>query len=178
MEWFNPPPRWAEDGGVLEVEVAGGTDLWRQTHYGFVRDTGHIGGRTVEGDVEVSVRVSADYRDQYDQAGLALRIDERTWIKAGIEHVDGVQQVSAVVTREFSDWSVSPLADPPAELAVRLRRRGEAIEVHWSLDDGASWTLLRLAYLPPGVPALVGVMAAAPDGTGFVARFRDLRITP
>ena len=140
-----------------------------------MRDTGHLCSTTIAGDATPEVWVRGAYRDRYDQAGLMLRIDERNWIKCGIELVDGVQQVSAVVTREFSDWSVRPLAEAPAELRLSLARRGDSVEIHYALDDGPR-TLLRLAYFPPGLPAQLGVMAASPQGQGFTVSFRGLRI--
>ena len=42
-----------------------------------------------------------------------LRIDHENWIKAGVEYVDGKQNVSAVVTHRTSDWSVVQLPDAP-----------------------------------------------------------------
>lgn len=106
MEWYNEPPHWHAEGETLSVTTGPDSDFWRVTHYGFVRDSGHFGFEMAPGDVSAEVRVRGAYRDLYDQAGLMFRIDERNWIKGGIELVDGVQQVSAVVTREFSDWSV------------------------------------------------------------------------
>ncbi|URK86525.1 DUF1349 domain-containing protein [Rhizobium sp. RCAM05350] len=38
-----------------------------------------------------------------------LRLDERNWIKCGIEYTDGLMHFSVVVTRGVSDWSVIPL---------------------------------------------------------------------
>ena len=55
------------------------------------------------------MKVTGAYWDQYDQAGLMVRFNERVWLKCGVEFVDGVQHASAVVTREHSDWSVAPL---------------------------------------------------------------------
>ena len=74
--------------------------------------------------------VRGAYHDLYDQAGLMIRIDERNWITCGIELVDGVQQVSAVVTREFSDWSVRPLPEAPVDLRLTLARRGDSVAIH------------------------------------------------
>ena len=56
-------------------------------------------------DFVASVKVTGQYKALYDQAGLMLRLDDQNWIKTGIEYVDERQNVSAVVTREFSDWS-------------------------------------------------------------------------
>lgn len=177
MEWLNEPPQWHADATALTVTTGPDSDFWRVTHYGFIRDSGHFYFTTLSGNAVAEVRIRAAYRDLYDQAGLMLRLDERTWIKCGIELVDGVQQVSAVVTREFSDWSVRPLPEAPAELGLRLTRRGDTVEVHYRLDGGPA-TLLRLAYLPPGPPAQIGVMCASPQGAGFTVTFHDLRISP
>jgi regulation of enolase protein 1 (concanavalin A-like superfamily) len=70
--------------------------------------TGHLRYRTVQGDFTAELSFSGAYRELYDQAGMMLRIDERNWLKAGIEFVDGRQMLSVVVTRDFSDWSTAP----------------------------------------------------------------------
>ena len=77
-----------------------------------------------------------DYEALYDQAGLFLRIDEKHWIKAGIEFTDGLMHFSVVVTRGVSDWSVIPLpqAKPTDEVSVRLTRHGDAIRVQFSIE--------------------------------------------
>jgi regulation of enolase protein 1 (concanavalin A-like superfamily) len=175
MDWLNEPPAWRTDGDALVVTAGAKTDFWRLTHYGFVRDNGHLYGRRVAGDFEAEVTVRGEYAAQYDQAGLMVRVDETTWLKCGIELVDGVQQVSAVVTRDYSDWSVVPLAESPQALHLTVRREGSALQVRYALDGGPE-ALLRLAYLPMGEAVLVGPMCAAPDGDGFTVRFEAFAV--
>lgn len=174
MQWFNEPQRWQQSGEVLHVTADANTDFWRKTHYGFIRDNGHVYYAHVTGDFIVEVKVIGAYRELYDQAGLMVRIDDAHWIKTGIEFVHGVQYVSAVVTNDFSDWSVAPLPNPSA-LWLRLVRKAEAAEIFYSLD-GIEYTLLRIAYLLPSAEAWVGVMCAAPDGKGFEVVFEDFTI--
>ncbi|HEY9666112.1 MAG TPA: DUF1349 domain-containing protein, partial [Coleofasciculaceae cyanobacterium] len=121
------------------------------------------------------VKVSGEYRDLYDQAGIMVRLDERNWLKCGIEFVNGIQQVSAVVTRDYSDWSIVPLLDNLASLWVRVTRRGTAVEVHYSLD-GEQYTMLRLAYLTSVETLKVGLMCASPEGNGFPTAFEGFKI--
>src|SRR5687768_13773727 len=109
MQWLNEPPEWREENGVLTVTTGPKTDFWRETHYGFTRDDGHLRYETTEGDFTASVTFRCHYRKLYDQAGLMLRLDERNWVKAGIEFVGDRQRLSVVVTRDFSDWSTMPL---------------------------------------------------------------------
>ena len=45
MQWFCEPQQWQVEGDRITVQVSGGTDFWRKTHYGFVRDNGHFGYR-------------------------------------------------------------------------------------------------------------------------------------
>ncbi|HEY0451474.1 DUF1349 domain-containing protein [Actinophytocola sp.] len=175
--WLNEPTTWTAEGDTLVITTDPDTDFWRTTHYGFVRDTGHILGTDVDGDWELTATFEGDYREQYDQAGIAIRVDERNWIKSGIELVDGRQQISAVVTREFSDWSVVPV-DSPRAVTIKAERTGDTVTISYGLDGAEPATMLRLAYLPPDRTATAGVMAASPTGKGFAATFTGIDLTP
>ncbi|MEO3857890.1 DUF1349 domain-containing protein [Acrocarpospora sp. B8E8] len=177
MEWINEPKSWSAGEGTLTVNVETKTDLWQQTHYGYSFDNAPMYGQVIEGDLRVTVTFDADYAEQYDQAGAILRIDEKNWIKAGTEFVDGALQISVVVTREFSDWSVSPAPGSPSSVTIDLHREGDAVTVRYGVDGGEPVNMIRLAYFPPGVPALAGAMAAAPVGKGFEARFTKVSIS-
>lgn len=177
MQWYNPPAAWQDQNGCLTVTTAPKSDFWRKTHYGFIRDSGHFYYQDVPGDFTVEVRVDGQYKDLYDQAGLMLRVNEANWIKTGIEYFDGYQHVSAVATREFSDWSVVRLANPPASLWLRVTRKAEAVQVFYSLDS-EHYLLLRMAYLTPSAVTQVGPMCASPDGEGFTVTFHGLTILP
>jgi regulation of enolase protein 1 (concanavalin A-like superfamily) len=174
MPWLNEPPAWSDDDGVLRLTTAPDTDFWRHTHYGFVRDSGHFRHEPVRGDFSARVRIEGAYRDRYDQAGLMVRLDAGTWLKCGIEYVDGRQWASAVVTRGTSDWSVAPLDPAPAQLWIAVRRTGAAVEVLYG--ERAPDRLLRLATLTDVPEVDVGVMAASPDGGGFEVALHDLEV--
>ncbi|MBA2889288.1 DUF1349 domain-containing protein [Nonomuraea soli] len=175
-QWVNPPREWVADDG-LSLFCDPATDMWRVTHYGYTYDSAHLFGRVCPGDLRLSTTFSGEFAEQYDQAGVVLRIDERSWIKAGVEYVDGGLHLSTVVTRDFSDWSVLPLGRMAERVTFDLERTGDAVTVRYGLDGGPAETMLRLAYFPPGQPALAGVMAAAPVGKGFSVRFRELSIS-
>jgi regulation of enolase protein 1 (concanavalin A-like superfamily) len=147
--WEHQPVKWSESGDALTETVPSGTDYWRVTHYGFIRDNGPFRYQEQSGDFEAKVQISGEYRELYHQAALMIRIDEKNWIKTGIEFVNGKQNISAVVTREVSDWSVIPRSDSPKSIWLRLQRHKDAVRIEYSLDD-ATWTMLRLAYFPPG----------------------------
>ncbi len=135
LRWLNPPADWTGDATRLELRTAANTDFWRETFYGFIRDSGHAFLRRVSGDFSASAKVRGDYEALYDQAGLFLRIDEKHWIKAGIEFTDGLMHFSVVVTRDVSDWSVIPLPQSKTsdEVSVRLTRHGDAVRVQFAV---------------------------------------------
>ncbi len=124
LQWLNEPKKWNGDASELTMTVEPGTDFWRITHYDFIRDSGPFAYQELAGNFEASVRVTGHYRELFHQAGLMVRIDNKNWIKTGIEYVDGVQNVSAVVTREFSDWSVVPRHDSPESIWLKLLQEG------------------------------------------------------
>jgi regulation of enolase protein 1 (concanavalin A-like superfamily) len=175
MQWYNEPAQWQVENGKIHVVAEGKTDFWRTTHYGFIRDNGHFYARQMSGNFRCTVEIQGKYHQQYDQAGLIVWHDTKTWIKSGIEYVNGVQNVSAVVTHNYSDWSVVPLTSNPSALTLQLNRHNDAVEVCYSLDK-VQWTMLRLAYLPPALPVQVGMMCAAPDGDGFPVTFSDFTL--
>jgi regulation of enolase protein 1 (concanavalin A-like superfamily) len=159
--WLNQPLHWNETEDTLTETVPPGTDYWRVTHYGFIRDNGPFRYQEQAGNFEAKVRISGKYHELYHQAGLMVRIDETHWIKAGIEFVNGKQNVSVVVTREFSDWSVLARSDNPAFIWLRLQRYHDTVQLSYS-TDGQQWSMIRLAYFPPQLPVKIGLVAAAP----------------
>jgi hypothetical protein len=176
MHWFCEPPDWKEQGNTLTITTAPKTDFWRKTHAGYITDNGHFYFQPAYGDFTTGVKFSGQYNALYDQAGLMVRIDAEQWIKCGIEFLDGAQVVSAVVTRDFSDWSVVHLSQNPPSLWLRLKRVGDTVEVHYSLD-GAQYSMLRQAYLPPAETVSAGMMCCSPTGDGFTAVFEDFKVT-
>jgi|GEM_PF-46409 len=176
MEWLNEPASWQRTGDVLTVNVDSGTDFWRETGYGYIRDSGHVYGEVLGGDLDISVRVRCTLGVQYDQAGVMLRADERTWLKTGVEYFQGRSRLSTVLTLGRSSWMVTDLPEGTDEVALRLSRRGDAVEVRYAIEDGPA-ELAALVFLPPGREVLAGVMGAAPEGPGFRVTFHDLRIT-
>ncbi len=174
-QWHNPPKYWHNHEGKIWVKTGLKTDFWRTTHYGFIRDSGHFFYGEVSGNFVATVRFWGRYEALYDQAGLMVRADDQYWMKCGIEFVEGVQYVSAVVTRNRSDWSVAPLAGQPESLWMRVHRRGEVIEVKYSLD-GEDYRLLRLADFPERETLTVGLMCASPEREGFEVTFDNFSI--
>lgn len=175
MQWLNEPPQWAQTDDKLTLTTAPDTDFWRITHYGFIRHSGHFFYDTLTGDFVVEVTIRGHYRDLYDQAGLMVRADEHHWIKAGIEYVDGVQNLSAVVTHDYSDWSRMALPQAADALQLRLARRDEAVECFYG-DENGNFQPFRLTYFRDAPALQVGMMAASPDGNGFAVAFADYAV--
>jgi hypothetical protein len=176
MQWLNEPAQWSESDGVLTVTADAATDFWRTTGYGYVRDTGHLYGETVVGDLDLALRVQGAYGAQYDQAGAMIRVDDRHWLKTGVEYFDGRMRLSTVVSLDYSSWAMADLPTAATELVLYLKRRNDSVEVRYAVDDGAP-ELAAVVYLPPGVEALAGAMCAAPEGGGFEATFRNIVIS-
>ncbi len=175
MKWLNEPPNWNVENNTIEVTSTQNTDFWRKTCYGYIRDSGHFYYQKLTGDFVAEVKVSGKYQDLYDQAGLMVRLDEANWLKCGIELVEGMQQLSVVVTRDYSDWSMVSIPDNPAAIWMRITRKGSAIEIYYSLDR-QQYTMLRMAYLTLAETVDVGIMCASPEGKGFVTVFKEFKV--
>jgi regulation of enolase protein 1 (concanavalin A-like superfamily) len=89
MAWFKQPEHWKIEGQKLIITAQPKTDFWQKTFYGYSTDNGHFYFTEYSGDFEASVKITGNFKDQYDQCGLMIRIDSRNWIKSGIEFVNG-----------------------------------------------------------------------------------------
>lgn len=174
--WTTEPARvTTTDDGALLVTAVEGSDAWRHTSYGFVHDTEHalLAPMPLRGAVEVTFVL--DGTEQFDQAGVFLRVSGTSWIKAGVEVSDGVPQLGAVVTHGTSDWSVAPVPDWLGRpVTIRASRDGDAVTVRARVEDDA-WRLVRVAHLDPAVEVEAGLFCAAPTRSGLTVRFTAVR---
>lgn len=176
MEWLNPPASVAFGaGGVVTAKSRPRTDFWRKTFYGYITDNGHFFHVPVFGEFMFQARINGKYAALYDQAGLMVRLDEKHWMKCGSELVEGKRWASVVFTHEFSDWSTTEDLSQSEAVYWRVVRRKDSIEAQCS-KDGVKFLTLRQGYFPPFVEVKVGVMCAAPEGSGFEAVFDELKL--
>ena len=175
MQWFNEPENWTIENETLTMDVTPQSDYWRISHYGFTVDDASFLYTMRGGEFEVKVKISGEYKERFDQAGLMIRIDKENYIKTGIEFVDGKYNLSTVVTHTTSDWSVIELDKPVEFVWIKAVRRLDAVEIFYSFDD-KHYTMMRNCWLQDNTPVMVGMMAACPDGKGFKATFSDFKI--
>ncbi|KAG4079864.1 hypothetical protein HA402_014995 [Bradysia odoriphaga] len=176
--WLNQPPQVSEIENDLLVSTGTEADFWRITSYNFIHDNGHAlltelsDGRAVE----VTYKTLLDAA--YDHAGVFLYIDEKNWIKAGVELSDGVLQLGAVVTRNMSDWSVAPVTNwNDAPVTVRVSRSGNALTIRARLANNP-WQFVRLTPIEENAKITAGPMACSPTRAGLQVRFTKFALGP
>ncbi len=175
--WHNAPAVWRLDAGHLHVTTDANTDFWRETHYGFTRDSGHFFGCAVPGEFTAELRIQAHYQDLYDQAGLMVRVDSETWVKTGIEMSDDQALLSSVLTVGRSDWATGRYTGDPADFWLRATVKGGVLRLQVSAD-GHHWPLLRLAPFPAAATYFVGPMCCTPERAGLQVSFSAFRVGP
>jgi len=175
MQWYNEPEKWQVKDNKLIMQVTPKSDYWRISHYGFTVDDAPFYYSTYGGEFEAKVKLIGDYKVRFDQMGLMIRIDQKNYIKTGVEFVDGKFNISTVVTNQKSDWSVTPLDKAPPFIWIKAIRRLDAVEIYYSLDD-KNYIMTRNAPLQDNSPVMIGLMAACPDGNGFEARFENFSV--
>lgn len=175
--WLNEPDEWRLDRGTLTVATNEATDFWRETHYGFTRDSGHLFAFKTAGDFTAEVRVQAQYGELYDQAGLMVRVSEAEWMKAGIELSDDRPMLSSVLTVGRSDWATAPYGQDASDFRMRATVKAGVLRLQVSAD-GRVWPLMRLCPFPSAAAYLVGPMCCTPERAGLTVSFSDFRVGP
>lgn len=176
MNWINEPTSWTIDSpNQMTMQITPKSDLWCfLPHWFSINDVPFYYGE-YGGDFEVKVNITGEYKAKYDQMGLMLYINEKNWIKAGIEYVNDVQHVSAVVTHKKSDWSIIGLKDAPESIWIKAVKVEDGVSLYYSFDNN-EFTLFRTSWIEEHALIKVGVMGASPEGKGFKAIFKDFQV--
>ncbi len=174
--WLNEPKVWSLTDGTLDVVTDAETDFWRETHYGFTHDNGHLLGVPTGDAFTAEVRIRGAYEALYDQAGIMVRLDERRWVKAGIELSDGRAMLSSVLTDGRSDWATGPYENDPSDFRMRATVADGVLRLQVSAD-GKLWPLVRLAPFPAAAAYRVGPMCCTPTRAGLKVRFSDFKLS-
>jgi len=175
MKWMNEPASAKIDGSEITVRSRAKTDFWQKTFDGYAADSGHFYHLPASGDFTFSALINGKYATQYDQAGLMVRIDAENWMRCGTEFVDGKRYASVVFTRTYSDGSTLPDLSETEPIWWRVVRKNNSIETFCSLDGG-KFMSVRMGYFPTQPTVEVGLMCAAPSGSGFDASFKALKL--
>jgi regulation of enolase protein 1 (concanavalin A-like superfamily) len=175
--WHNEPKSWRTNESSMQMTTDKSTDFWRETHYGFTRDSGHFFGFETKGDFTAQLRVRAEYSEQYDQAGLMVRVDEARWVKAGIELCDDRPCLGSVLTVNQSDWATNLFEGSPKDFWIRATVAKGVLRLQASVD-GRIWPILRLAPFPVADRYVVGPMACTPARSGLAIEFSNFEVNP
>ncbi len=175
--WTHEPAHVVVQDDGLYVTAREGSDAWRITSYGFVHASEHALLAELPPESALEVQFRLDFSQQFDQAGIFVKVDEETWIKAGVELSDGEESLGAVVTRGTSDWSLSPVPGWAGRLVtVRGSRSGDALTIRARVDD-EPWRLVRVAPLDPDAAVTAGPFCCAPTNTHLTVHFTSWRST-
>lgn len=184
LAWHCAPTQWSVEPGHrgLRVRPDGATDFWQRTYYGFEADNGHFLHLQASGDFVLTTRVTSRPLNQYDQAGLMVRISPACWLKTSVEfEPEGANRLGAVVTNaQYSDWSTQPITKEIHVIWLRVRAESSDYIVESSID-GRHWEQLRMARLlgRSSVSAVqCGLYACSPKAAGYEAEFSFLRFEP
>jgi regulation of enolase protein 1 (concanavalin A-like superfamily) len=165
--WTHPPAASVVRDGDLLVTTVEGSDAWRVTSYGFVHESEHALLAPFPDGTAVEVEFTAAFTEQFDQAGVFIRVGDERWIKAGVEFADGRCQVGAVVTDGMSDWSLAPVPHwTGRRITVRASRDGTAVTIRAGCS-GEELQLVRLVPFAAGLAAEAGPLVCAPTRAGL-----------
>ncbi|MGF9695880.1 DUF1349 domain-containing protein [Paenibacillus sp. MABNR03] len=176
--WTTEPVATRTEGERFIVQAQEGSDFWEKTFYGFCHQNGHA--LLAPWDESKAVEVTFDlssFTELYDQAGLMLWHSKEQWIKAGVEVNDGVVHIGAVVTDQFSDWSLSPIPEWGGRLVtIRASYHNEAVVIRARTDEHP-WRTIRVARFAYPTNKQAGPFLCSPKRAGFEVAFTQWRTT-
>ncbi|GKY94991.1 hypothetical protein MPSEU_000463700 [Mayamaea pseudoterrestris] len=175
--WRNKPVKKViEKDTSIVFKVPEKTDYWRKTRGNFILDNAPFYWHKVTGDFEVYTKISAEFKSNYDKAGIMVRLDEEQWILSGLEHYQDRCHHSTSVTKDFTDWTLSLLPGGAEQEGVWIcvRRYKNLVTCSYSVD-GKEWIKTRECIFTERPVLNVGIAAACPMGKEFKCTFDQYR---
>lgn len=178
LQWHCEPSKKKIENGQLLVSSDAGTDFWQKTHYGFEVDNGHFLHASIEGGFTMETQMHCEFKNQYDQAGLMVRISPECWVKTSVEfEPDESNKLGAVVTNHgFSDWSTQDVNDEFTDFKIRITRHKSDYFIHFFSLNSNDWIQIRMFHLFDQPKVQAGLYCCSPKNDGFKAHFDYLRI--
>lgn len=118
------------------LSIPPGTDIWRPDTITDVFTAPFLYKVVHTGSFKnIFVTVSADWKTQFDQGGLAIVFPSPSdglnrWIKSGIEFYEGRPALSTVTCDGFSDWSLCPLPSGVGTVTVEAIREDRKLVIN------------------------------------------------
>lgn len=175
FQWMNPPEKFVIANDELEIYTRENTDFWQRTHYGFQNDNGHFLYTFVNGDFDLSAKITSFFKNQYDQAGIMVRYSNFTWIKTSVEYEKpGIAFLGSVVTRfGYSDWATQFYDPKNKEITLKLCRKADDFSIFFLKEK--EWIQQRICHLEREQNELmVGFYSCSPKNGGFRSIFSDM----
>ena len=177
FNWYHEPSNWELKNNQLHIFPDAETDFWQNTHYGFRADNGHFLYTELTGDFILESEVECDFKHQYDQAGLMIRVSEECWIKTSVEfEPDEPNKLGVVVTNNaFSDWSTQDVGDSMTKFKLQIERTGSDYKVSFFDVETNKWIQIRMLHLFDMPSVKVGIYACSPKQKLFSAKFNYIK---
>lgn len=190
LTWLNQPLSATFEGDAgLKVVPKPGSDYWCKTYRDppANRASGHALVYTLPKKTQQCILQTdfsmKDYA-RFDQAGVMVHVDDRHWLKAGLEMENGIPNMSAVVTNMESDWNLFAWPSRAAKMRVTVKRYSSLCECTVEcMGDEGTWSIFRDACVNLSgdeAEVKVGLLCAAPskenDADGMEAFFKCLSI--
>ena len=178
LYWHHEPTNWHLKDEQLRISPDANTDFWQKTHYGFQADNGHFLYSKVKEDFLMETHVQCEFRHQYDQAGLMVRLSDQCWIKTSVEfEPDESNKLGVVVTNHgYSDWSTQDVEDSFTDFKLRVIRKGSSYKVQYYHSNSNEWVQLRMFHLFDESIVIAGIYCCSPKKAPFTAKFNYLKI--
>lgn len=186
--WLNEPQDFAIQDNGLEITTDDKTDFWQNTHYGFVNKNGHFLCAENPVGFEFGAKFNFVGKNQYDQTGLMIMIDEENWVKCSTEYEnEEFSRLGSVVTNfAYSDWATQNIASNINEIYYKMKvlkpnstlenTSGADVEIYYSFD-GKNYNQLRICHLHKSFEKIkFGFYACSPIKGGYKAKVSDVFI--
>jgi len=173
--WNNMPPSQAKTTGcTITMSIPPKTDCWRKTRNNVTRDNAPFHWHKVTGDFEVICKISGGLKSIYDKAGMMIRLNDENWVMTGLEFFNQSMNHSTCVTKDHTDWSLTPLPANAEKVGVwfKVKRMSDSFECLYSID-GNKWVQTREGLFTKEPILYVGICGGSPIGQGFKAEWEN-----